>query len=45
MNWRLNPLKLRENDKTYYIRKAAALVTVGWVACAAMMTIGGVDNG
>ena len=29
---------------TYNIRKATALVTAGWVACAAMMTIGGAAN-
>jgi hypothetical protein len=29
---------------TYNIRKATALVTAGWVACAAMMMIGGAAN-
>ena len=29
---------------TYNIRKATALVTAGWVACAAMMMIGGVAS-
>ena len=29
---------------TYNIGKATALVTAGWVACAAMMTIGGAAN-
>src|SRR6056300_1160707 len=29
---------------TYNIRKATALVTAGWVTCAAMMTIGGAAN-
>jgi ABC-type amino acid transport substrate-binding protein len=37
-------LKQRETDKTYNIHKATALVTAGWVACAAMMTIGGAAN-
>ena len=29
---------------TYNIRMATALVTAGWVACAAMMMIGGAAN-
>ena len=29
---------------TYNIRMATALVTAGWVACAAMMMIGGAVN-